>query len=424
MFTHSECEISQSWRTQFSSHGAFNINRADMPLLPLLVSFFRSLWWFLCLYISVQDRAFFSWPFQFGIWCLYYNCRQLISVSRDIWNVQPPQFLHHPLKLLHRTASSQFSEVWSFSHLISPKRAWHPLKCVWYYVNMRDSRWHLCDVASTCVTAVEICVMLRQHAWQPLKFVWCCVNTRDIRWYLCDVASTCVTTVDICVMLRQHAWQPLTFVWCYVNMRDSRWHLCDVASTCVTAVDICVMLRQHAWQPLKFVWCCVNMRVIRWYLCDVASTCVTAVEICVMLRQHAWQPLTFVWCCVNMRDIRWNLCDVASTCVSMCEVHTLPRKFTPRVITQITPRSITQYHTSSPQFAGTSFRSLVFFTFNFSNLDFPMMLTFPISLSASSCEFAQSAVSSAYLRLETNFPPIFIPISSIPASRITDSVYY
>ena len=36
MFTHSECEISQSWRTQFSSHGAFNLNRADMPLLPLL----------------------------------------------------------------------------------------------------------------------------------------------------------------------------------------------------------------------------------------------------------------------------------------------------------------------------------------------------------------------------------------------------
>ena len=35
MFTHSECEISQSWRTQFSSHGAFNLNRADIPLLPL-----------------------------------------------------------------------------------------------------------------------------------------------------------------------------------------------------------------------------------------------------------------------------------------------------------------------------------------------------------------------------------------------------
>ena len=35
MFTHSECETSQSWRTQFSSHEAFNLNRADMPLLPL-----------------------------------------------------------------------------------------------------------------------------------------------------------------------------------------------------------------------------------------------------------------------------------------------------------------------------------------------------------------------------------------------------
>ena len=31
MVTHSECEISQSWRTQFSSHGALNLNRAVMP---------------------------------------------------------------------------------------------------------------------------------------------------------------------------------------------------------------------------------------------------------------------------------------------------------------------------------------------------------------------------------------------------------
>ena len=36
MVTHSECEISQSWRTQFSSHGALNLNRAVMPPpLPL-----------------------------------------------------------------------------------------------------------------------------------------------------------------------------------------------------------------------------------------------------------------------------------------------------------------------------------------------------------------------------------------------------
>ena len=35
MVTHSECEISQSWRTQFSSHGALNLNRALMPPLPL-----------------------------------------------------------------------------------------------------------------------------------------------------------------------------------------------------------------------------------------------------------------------------------------------------------------------------------------------------------------------------------------------------
>ena len=31
MVTHSECEISQSWRTQFSSHGALNLNRVVMP---------------------------------------------------------------------------------------------------------------------------------------------------------------------------------------------------------------------------------------------------------------------------------------------------------------------------------------------------------------------------------------------------------
>ena len=35
MVTHSECEISQFWRTQFSSHGALNLNRAVMPPLPL-----------------------------------------------------------------------------------------------------------------------------------------------------------------------------------------------------------------------------------------------------------------------------------------------------------------------------------------------------------------------------------------------------
>ena len=45
------------------------------------------------------------------------------------------------------------------------------------------------------------------------------------------------------------------------------------------------------------------------------------------------------------------------------------------------------------------FRSLVFFTFNLSNLAFPVLLTFAISLSASSCDFAQSAVSSAYLQI-------------------------
>ena len=36
MVTHSECEMSHSWRTQFSSHGPVNLNRAVMPPpLPL-----------------------------------------------------------------------------------------------------------------------------------------------------------------------------------------------------------------------------------------------------------------------------------------------------------------------------------------------------------------------------------------------------
>ena len=39
MVTHSECEISQSWRTQLSSHGALNLNRAIMPPLPLCRKF-------------------------------------------------------------------------------------------------------------------------------------------------------------------------------------------------------------------------------------------------------------------------------------------------------------------------------------------------------------------------------------------------
>ena len=41
-----------------------------------------------------------------------------------------------------------------------------------------------------------------------------------------------------------------------------------------------------------------------------------------------------------------------------------------------------------------------------------MISSFPISLSASYCD-----------RLETNFPPILIPIYSVSACRITESVY-
>ena len=49
------------------------------------------------------------------------------------------------------------------------------------------------------------------------------------------------------------------------------------------------------------------------------------------------------------------------------------------------------------------FRSLVYFTFNFSSLAFTMLITFTISLSASSCDSAQSSVSYACLRLEPDF---------------------
>ena len=48
MVTHSECEISESWRTQFSSHGALNLNRAVMPPPSPIMNFsknnFFSLW--------------------------------------------------------------------------------------------------------------------------------------------------------------------------------------------------------------------------------------------------------------------------------------------------------------------------------------------------------------------------------------------
>ena len=108
-----------SFPRQLLSESSLLRHRWELSTPASVLVSFSDLCWIFCLSISVQDRASFSWPFQFGIWCLYYNCRQLISVSRDIWNVQPPQFLHHPLKLLHRTASSQFPEVWSFSHLIS-----------------------------------------------------------------------------------------------------------------------------------------------------------------------------------------------------------------------------------------------------------------------------------------------------------------
>ena len=72
-----------------------------------------------------------------------------------------------------------------------------------------------------------------------------------------------------------------------------------------------------------------------------------------------------------------------------------------------------------------SFRCLVCFTFNFSSnasfVSLSMLLTFLISLSASSCDSAQSTVASAYLRLQTIFPPNLIYMSPMSSSRITDS---
>ena len=60
------------------------------------------------------DWALFAWPFQLWLWCHCYNCRQTISVtrSRDTWNFQPLQLVHHPLYLHPRTVASQLSEVW------------------------------------------------------------------------------------------------------------------------------------------------------------------------------------------------------------------------------------------------------------------------------------------------------------------------
>ena len=59
MVTRSECEISQSWRTQFSSHGALNLNRAVMP--PLTLHLFRI--GYLTLSRQVEsDFWCFPWP--------------------------------------------------------------------------------------------------------------------------------------------------------------------------------------------------------------------------------------------------------------------------------------------------------------------------------------------------------------------------
>ena len=68
-------------------------------------------------------------------------------------------------------------------------------------------------------------------------------------------------------------------------------------------------------------------------------------------------------------------------------------------------------------------RSLVSFTFNFSSLDFTiMLLTLPIDLSASSFDCTKIGVACVS-QIRAHFPPILITISSISACRITDSVY-
>ena len=62
------------------------------------------------------------------------------------------------------------------------------------------------------------------------------------------------------------------------------------------------------------------------------------------------------------------------------------------------------------------FKSLVCFIFTSNSFAFTVLLTFPISLSASSCDSSQIAVSSACLRFKANFR---LPISSFFACRST-----
>ena len=56
MVTHYECEISQSWRTQFSSHGALNLNRAVMPPLPLPVEWDSNIITVLLLLFQINNQ--------------------------------------------------------------------------------------------------------------------------------------------------------------------------------------------------------------------------------------------------------------------------------------------------------------------------------------------------------------------------------
>ena len=87
----------RSFSRQFSSESILLRHKWELSTPASEIISFSRLCSFLCLSRSVLNRALFSWPFQFGIWCLCYNYHQLISAIRDTWIVRPPTFVHHPL---------------------------------------------------------------------------------------------------------------------------------------------------------------------------------------------------------------------------------------------------------------------------------------------------------------------------------------
>ena len=131
MFTHSECEISQSWRAQFSSHEAFNLNRADMPLLPLLRAITRNFFlnFIRCVNIkttvNVHQCLLMSWT---GIFL--YICSHVFNYILDLlWCAieitAPPNVLAGSFGMLNGT----HARVWRHYQQVRHSPRWMYRTC-------------------------------------------------------------------------------------------------------------------------------------------------------------------------------------------------------------------------------------------------------------------------------------------------------